>query len=149
MADSSIKLGVQHIRATAIAGTLMAATMSSSAIAGESAYDLASKLRADSVNRAARTANTSHSSQSRRTGFDRRALAYQPTTAEPGWFVERADNSSLRISVLSQTRYTYSQRDPGFIPGGTEQTTGFSLPRTRVAFDGAIVSSQFQLPFVV
>tara|TARA_R110002072_G_scaffold42064_10_gene117888 strand:+ start:17857 stop:19323 length:1467 start_codon:yes stop_codon:yes gene_type:complete len=143
MADSSIKLGVKHIRATAIAGALVAATMSSSAIAGESAHDLASRLRAESVNSAASTTNASHTNHTRRAGFDRRALAYQPTTTEPGWFVERADNSSLRISVLSQTRYTYSQRDPGFIPGGTEQTTGFSLPRTRVAFDGAIVSSQF------
>lgn len=70
-----------------------------------------------------------------------RSQPYQPT--DPAWFVERADNSSLRISVLSQTRYTISERESGFIPASSETTYGFSNPRTRIAFDGTIVSSQF------
>jgi|GEM_PF-387150 len=76
-------------------------------------------------------------------GSDR---AYQPASqprAQSGWFVERGDNSSLRISVLAQTRYMFSERDAGFIAPGSEKTYGFSQPRTRIAFDGTIVSSQF------
>jgi hypothetical protein len=65
----------------------------------------------------------------------------------PAWFVERSDNSSMRISVLSQTRYMISQRKPGFIGPSSETTFGFSNPRTRIAFDGTIVSSQFSYRF--
>lgn len=68
-------------------------------------------------------------------------LRAQPET-DPAWFVERADNSSLRISVLSQTRYMFSERNAGFIVPGSEKTYGFSLPRARVALEGSIVSSQ-------
>ncbi|MDF1808958.1 MAG: hypothetical protein P1U42_04605 [Phycisphaerales bacterium] len=70
---------------------------------------------------------------------------YQPTSdnSRAGWFVERGDNSSLRISVLAQTRYMFSERDAGFVAPGSEKTYGFSQPRTRIAFDGTIVSSQF------
>ncbi len=71
-----------------------------------------------------------------------RSGGYQPTD-EPAWFVERAENSTLRISVLTQVRYSFSQRRSGFVPPSTEQTVGFSMPRTRIAFDGTIVSSQF------
>lgn len=69
-------------------------------------------------------------------------LRAQPAD-EPAWFVTRADNSSMRISVLTQARYTISERDSGFIASGSEKTYGFSMPRTQVAFDGAIISSQF------
>lgn len=65
---------------------------------------------------------------------------YDPIT--PAWAVERADNSSLRISALLQTRYEFSEREAGFIPPGSEKTYGFSTPRTRLALDGNIVSSQ-------
>lgn len=61
---------------------------------------------------------------------------------EPAWFVERADNSTLRLSVLSQTRYTASSRESGFIAPGNNATYGFSQPRTRVSLDGSVVSSQ-------
>lgn len=71
-----------------------------------------------------------------------RYAAYQPSD-EPAWFVERSDNSSLRLSVLAQMRYMYSAREPGFTTGGDTDTTGFSLPRTQIAIDGNIVSSQF------
>jgi hypothetical protein len=73
-------------------------------------------------------------------------LRSQPTAADstdPAWAVERADNSSLRISVLSQVRYSISERKSGFVPPSNETTFGFSMPRTRIAFDGTIVSSQF------
>ena len=70
----------------------------------------------------------------------------QPTQSlsqsEPGWLVERADNSSMKVSVLSQTRYTMSERDSGFINPGDEVTYGFSQPRTRLSIEGALVSSQ-------
>ena len=72
-----------------------------------------------------------------------RVRAHQPEGAETGWFVDRADNSSMRISVLSQTRYTFSERKAQFIPPGNEKTYGFAQPRTQIAFDGSIVSSQF------
>jgi hypothetical protein len=62
---------------------------------------------------------------------------------EPAWYVERSDNSSMRLSVLMQTRYMYNVREEGFITSNNIQTTGFSLPRTRIALDGTIVSSQF------
>lgn len=71
-------------------------------------------------------------------------LRAQPYGAEePSWLVERADNTSLRISVLSQTRYMFSERKAQFITPGDEKTYGFSQPRTRVALEGSIVSSQF------
>ena len=69
-------------------------------------------------------------------------LRSQPET-EPAWLVERADNSSLRLSVLTQARYMFSERESGFIFPGNEKTYGFSMPRTRVALDGSIVSSLF------
>lgn len=61
----------------------------------------------------------------------------------PPWYVERSDNSSLSLSVLSQMRYTYNHRERGFVTGDDNNTVGFSLPRTRIALDGNIVSSQF------
>lgn len=61
---------------------------------------------------------------------------------EPAWLVERADNSTMRLSVLSQTRYMYSVRQSGFTSSDDIQTNGFAMPRTRVALDGTIVSSQ-------
>lgn len=75
-------------------------------------------------------------------------LRAQPAQAsqqgqQPAWFVERADNSSLRLSVLSQTRYVYNTRESNFVPGSNRQTYGFSQPRTRLALEGNIVSSQF------
>jgi len=71
-------------------------------------------------------------------------LRAQPSqTNEPAWLVERADNTSLKISVLMQARYMVSQRNSGFIAPSSETTYGFSTPRTRIAFDGSIVSSQF------
>ena len=73
-----------------------------------------------------------------------RSTHTQPSDpATPAWAVERADNSSLRISALFQTRYQYSEREAGFISPGSEKTNGFSTPRTRLALDGNIVSSQF------
>ncbi len=71
-------------------------------------------------------------------------LRAQPyDTEEPGWLVERADNSSMRLSAMNQTRYMVSARQAGFIAPGSEKTYGFSMPRTRIALDGTIVSSQF------
>lgn len=72
-------------------------------------------------------------------------LRSQPyeSNGDPAWAVERADNTSLRISVLTQARYSISERETGFISPGSETTYGFSMPRTRIAFDGSIVSSQF------
>ncbi len=70
-------------------------------------------------------------------------LRAQPgSSTEPAWLVERADNTSLRISILSQTRFTASTRESGFIANGDNATYGFSQPRTRVSFDGSVVSSQ-------
>ena len=62
---------------------------------------------------------------------------------DPAWYVERSDNTSLRLSVLMQARYMYSIRERGFISADDIQTTGFSMPRTQVALDGTIISSQF------
>ncbi len=80
-------------------------------------------------------------------GFDRSQASHlraaQPDRQAPAWYVERSDNSSLRLSVLSQMRYMYSVRESGFTATNDIQTTGFSLPRTRIALDGNIVSSQF------
>lgn len=70
-----------------------------------------------------------------------RAQPYR--TQEPAWLVERAENTSLRLSVLTQTRFTSSTRKSGFVQSGNTQTYGFSLPRTRLALEGTIVSSQF------
>lgn len=70
-------------------------------------------------------------------------LRAQPAPNEPGWLVERADNSSLSISVMTQARYMFTERNAGFILPGEEKTRGFSMPRTQIAFDGTIVSSQF------
>lgn len=70
-------------------------------------------------------------------------LRAQPASrTEPAWLVERADNTTMRLSVLSQTRYTASTRKGGFVPNGDGATYGFSQPRTRVMLDGSIVSSQ-------
>jgi hypothetical protein len=80
--------------------------------------------------------------QSLRDASRARFAAYQPSE-EPGWYVERSDNSSLRLSVLAQMRYMYGIRDAGFTAPNDIQTTGFSIPRTRIAIDGNIVSSQF------
>ena len=71
------------------------------------------------------------------------SLRSEPYQGEPGWLVERADNSTMRISVLAQARYMFSERESGFIAPSDEKTYGFSLPRTRIALDGSIVSSQF------
>ena len=71
-----------------------------------------------------------------------RFAAGQPEN-EPGWYVERSDNTSLRLSVLSQSRFMYSVRESGFVSTNDIQTTGFSMPRTQIALDGNIVSSQF------
>ncbi|MFG0300375.1 MAG: hypothetical protein ACF8K1_12305 [Phycisphaerales bacterium JB047] len=72
------------------------------------------------------------------------SLRAQPDSRhEPAWFVDRADNSSLRLSVLTQTRYTLSNRESGFTPTDNTATIGFSMPRTQVAMEGNIVSSQF------
>ena len=76
-----------------------------------------------------------------------RLRAQPDSRQQPAWFVERADNSSLRLSVLSQTRYTFSNRQGGFVASGDTQTIGFSQPRTRIALDGNIVSSQFNYRF--
>ncbi len=71
-------------------------------------------------------------------------LRAQPVSAdEPAWLVERAENTTLRLSVLSQTRYTASSRKSGFVSTDQTQTYGFSQPRTQIAMDGSIVSSQF------
>jgi len=122
MADGNRKLN-RAIRAMPVLVTLVLGT---SAQAGSldtiGSRDLASQLRSQRFN----------------------APAYQPTNpSDPAWFVERADNSSMRISVLSQARYMVSQRNAGFISPSSETTYGFSLPRTRISFDGSIVSSQF------
>ncbi|MEX0876888.1 MAG: hypothetical protein WD114_05465 [Phycisphaerales bacterium] len=73
------------------------------------------------------------------------SLRAQPLhTSDPAWFVERADNSTLSISVLAQARYTASGRaSTDFVPADNRETIGFSIPRTRVSMDGTIVSSQF------
>jgi len=63
-------------------------------------------------------------------------------TDQPGWLVERAENTSIRLSVLSQFRYTYSERNSMFVMEDNESTIGFSQPRIRLAMDGTIVSSQ-------
>jgi hypothetical protein len=70
-------------------------------------------------------------------------LRSQPGEQEPAWYVERADNSTLGISVLTQTRFSFSDRETGFIAPNDDVTLGFSMPRTRVALEGTIVSSQF------
>ena len=73
-----------------------------------------------------------------------RLRAAQPESQDStGWYVERSDNSSLRLSALTQMRYMYGIRKSGFTATNDIQTTGFSLPRTRIAIDGNIVSSQF------
>ena len=41
-------------------------------------------------------------------------LRAQPAD-EPAWLVTRADNSNMRLSVLTQARYMFSERDSGFI----------------------------------
>lgn len=79
----------------------------------------------------------------RRLASTLRAQPQDFDTREPAWLVERGDNSSLRISLLSQTRYNISHRVTGFVPSGDTDTYGFSQPRSRVAIDGSIVSSQF------
>lgn len=105
------------------------------------------------------SARTAHDGRDRQRTENLRAqaayLRAQPATAddvqskpgfgtEPAWFVERADNSSMSLSILTQARYMVSERDAGFIsPGGSEKTYGFSMPRTQIALDGNIVSSQF------
>lgn len=70
-------------------------------------------------------------------------LRYSQPEQDPAWYVERSDNSSLRLSVLTQARYMYSVRKSGFTATNDIQTHGFSMPRTRIALDGNIVSSQF------
>ena len=70
-------------------------------------------------------------------------LRAQPySTEEPAWLVERADNTSLNLSVLSQTRYTYSTRESEFVNTNNTETVGFAQPRTQIRLDGTIVSSQ-------
>ena len=41
-----------------------------------------------------------------------RAQPYR--TQEPAWLVERAENTSLRLSLLTQTRFASSSRKSGF-----------------------------------
>lgn len=100
-------------RSVAAAAAITTLLMGSGAIAGDLSHERASMLRA------------------------------QPgPMSEPGWLIERADNTTLRLSVLSQTRYTASSRESGFIANGANATFGFSQPRTRVSLDGSVVSSQ-------
>lgn len=73
-----------------------------------------------------------------------RLRAAQPAQeTEPAWYVERSDNSSMRLGVLMQTRYMVSVRETGFVTSNNIQTTGFSIPRMRLSLEGNIVSSQF------
>lgn len=68
--------------------------------------------------------------------------AQQESQPEPAWLVERGDNSSLRLGLLMQNRYTASSRESGRIGSRQSDTYGFSQPRTQLSLDGSIVSSQ-------
>lgn len=69
-------------------------------------------------------------------------LQAEPTDSDPAWFVERGDNTSMKLSAFVQSRYMFSNREGGFIAPNDVNTYGFSMPRAEIALEGSIVSSQ-------
>ncbi|MBL4590487.1 MAG: hypothetical protein JKY96_00865, partial [Phycisphaerales bacterium] len=66
------------------------------------------------------------------------------TLEEGGWAPDelRRDNSSMRISVLMQTRYVASIQEKTASSAQSQTTIGFLIPRAQVSIEGNIVSSR-------